>query len=270
MCLYKSKSHLPSQLNKDLKNSHVLTTESLRNEGRGFYLVWSRIGNIYPCAAWRGPSRGQPPRSRPARSWWCPRWPRPRCRSPCPPRPRPRLRPWAPGCLAARHRSPSHKVYYYLFLSHAFLGKSSPRAHSLLHFTVAFWKSNIFSVLTADWRVIILFTSRCVAPKSCSQFSHLLEIFYFFAFSLDVWNKINDVDTNWILTPNIKMFLSHDKQCTMNVFTATAQVTPRRWKQSVEWGQAVIIFLLRCSVNSLKFLALTCSLILTRLQTKLQ
>ena len=34
--------------------------------------------------------------------------------------------------------------------------------------------------------------------------------------------------------------------------------------------QAVIIFLLRCSVNSLKFLALTCSLILTRLQTKLQ
>ena len=39
MCLYKSKSHLPSQLNQDLKNSHVLTTESLRNEGRGFYLV---------------------------------------------------------------------------------------------------------------------------------------------------------------------------------------------------------------------------------------
>ena len=51
-----------------------------------------------------------------------------------------------------------------------------------------------------------------------------------------------------------------------NVFTA--RITPRRWKQSVEWGQAVIIFLLRCSVNRLKILALTCSLILTRLQTK--
>ena len=196
MCLYKSKSHLPSQLNKDLKNSHVLTTESLRNEGRGFYLVWSRIGNIYPCAAWRGPSRGQPPRSRPARSWWCPRWPRPRCRSPCPPRPRPRLRPWAPGCLAARHRSPSHKVYYYLFLSHAFLGKSSPRAHSLLHFTVAFWKSNIFLLLTANYSVIILSISRRVAPKSCSQFSHLLEIFYF-SFSLSLSGSLEQDKWCW-------------------------------------------------------------------------
>ena len=159
-----------------------------------------------------------------------------------------------------------------LFLSHAFPGKSSPRAHSLLHFTVAFWKSNISLLLTADCRVIILFTSRCVAPKSCSQFSHLLEIFLFYFsrfLSVDVWNKINDVDTNWILTPNIKMFLSDDKQCTM--FSELARITPRRWKQSVEWGQAVIIFLLRCSVNRPKsFLALTCSLILTRLQTKLQ
>ena len=32
---------------------------------------------------------------------------------------------------------------------------------------------------------------------------------------MEVWNKINDVDTNWILTPNIKMFLSDVKQCTM-------------------------------------------------------
>ena len=270
MCLLrKSKSHLTSKLNQDLKNPPVLTSESLCNEAKCLHFVWSR--SVFTCVRSEEAPVGDSHRDHAqheaddAHEDHGPAVGRLGLPSPGPvPGPRGA---WPP--IPTSHRTQC--ILSWTLFYHISFPVSSPRAQSLLHFTVAFWKSNISLLLTADCRVIILFTSRCVAPKSCSQFSHLLEIFLFYFsrfLSVDVWNKINDVDTNWILTPNIKMFLSDDKQCTM--FSELARITPRRWKQSVEWGQAVIIFLLRCSVNRPNFLALTCSLILTRLQTKLQ